>query len=298
MSEGEAVLIDAALLNTMPLPEVEGDTDKDARGRIIVVGGGASAPGAAILSGLAALRAGAGKLQLAVPCSFATQVGIALLEAGVRGFAQTAAGEPATGAGDDICADARATDAVVVGPGLREGRPATQLARDLLRSAPDPLYVIDAMALAHIAEEPEVLERRGERTILTPHPGEMTHLCSLSKEEIQKGPLEVARSAARRFQTMVVLKGADTCIARPDGDVFLHRGGVPGLATSGSGDVLAGLIGGLAARGTPPLAACVWGVFVHAHAGARLVSRIGRTGFLARELIDEIPAVLGELQHG
>ena len=119
--------------------------------------------------------------------------------------------------------------------------------------------------------------------ILTPHAGEMAHLCGRSKQTVSADPQGTALEAARRWNAVVALKGATTVIATPDGRLWTHCGGEAGLATSGSGDTLAGIIGGLAARGATPEQACAWGVVLHAGAGARLASR-GPLGFLARYL--------------
>jgi NAD(P)H-hydrate repair Nnr-like enzyme with NAD(P)H-hydrate dehydratase domain len=120
----------------------------------------------------------------------------------------------------------------------------------------------------------------------------MARLSGSSREDVEGDPLGAAREVARATGAVVVMKGADTFIVSPDGRAWRHRDGVVGLATSGSGDVLAGVIGGLLARGASPLVASVWGVCLHGGAGARLATRIGPLGFLARELLDELPALL------
>jgi NAD(P)H-hydrate repair Nnr-like enzyme with NAD(P)H-hydrate dehydratase domain len=139
-----------------------------------------------------------------------------------------------------------------------------------------------------------VLEEGGfdQPVILTPHAGEMAHLSGLPKEIIAEAPLAVAMEAAERWNACVALKGAPTFIAMPDGQSWRFDGGSPGLGTSGSGDTLAGLIGGLAARGLPPLQACAWGVLLHARAGDVLARRAGPLGYLARELPAEVPALM------
>jgi len=128
--------------------------------------------------------------------------------------------------------------------------------------------------------------------VVTPHAGEMARLLDRDKALIEADPLAAAREAAAGLKGVVVLKGSETLVVSPDGRAWLHRGGVVGLATSGSGDVLAGIVGGLMARGAPPLAAAAWGVCVHAEAGRRLSVRVGPTGFLARELLDEIAGLI------
>jgi NAD(P)H-hydrate repair Nnr-like enzyme with NAD(P)H-hydrate dehydratase domain len=134
--------------------------------------------------------------------------------------------------------------------------------------------------------------------VLTPHAGEMAHLTGALKEDLQEAPQSCACRHAAAWHAVLALKGATTCVAAPDGRCWTHRSQAPGLGTSGSGDVLAGLIAGLAARGCPPEQAAVWGVALHARAGAALAARQGTLGFLARELPAEVPALMDRLQRG
>ncbi len=192
-----------ASLARMPLPHPDAAGDKDARGRVLAVGGSASVPGAILLAGVAALRAGAGKLQLATVASVAS-----------------------------------------VAPALG------------------------------------------------PHAGEMASLLGMPKEAVEESPADVAREAARRFGAVVALKGAVSWIATPEGVLHRYSEGTVGLATSGSGDTLAGIVAGLAARGASAECAAVWGAFLHGAAGRVLARRLGPIGFLARELLDEVPRLL------
>jgi hydroxyethylthiazole kinase-like uncharacterized protein yjeF len=140
--------------------------------------------------------------------------------------------------------------------------------------------------------------RRFERiVVLTPHHGEMARLTGLTKDRIGAEPERHAREAAARWNAVVVLKGPITVIAAPNGACWCHDSDQPGLGTSGSGDVLAGVIGGVAARGARLVQAAAWGVAVHAHAGQALAERIATLGFLARELPDEIPRVMQNLAN-
>jgi hydroxyethylthiazole kinase-like uncharacterized protein yjeF len=134
--------------------------------------------------------------------------------------------------------------------------------------------------------------RFAQPLVVTPHAGEMAHLTGIAKEDIVAAPEKLAQAAAERWNAVVALKGARTQIAAPGGERWQHDGGNVGLATSGSGDVLAGIIAGLAARGATLAQATCWGVTLHAQAGERLAARMGMLGYLARELADEIPALL------
>lgn len=284
--------VDPALLRSLPLPRLEGESDKDARGRILVVAGGAQVPGAAVLTGIAALRAGAGKLQMAAGASYASPLAFAAPEARVITVAETADGDIAASAADALAPLLRRTDAVVVGPGMMDELCAGELAARLMAAATGCGFVLDAAAMTGLGPVSAAARALGGRLILTPHAGEMAALSGRSKEQVQADPLSVARDLAASLQAVVVMKGADSFVVSPDGRAWRHRDGAVGLATSGSGDVLAGVIGGLLARGAPPATAALWGVWLHGAAGEALSGKIGPLGVLARELPREIPRLL------
>src|SRR5205814_1158949 len=143
--------------------------------------------------------------------------------------------------------------------------------------------------------EPEAWRAPGGRAVLTPHAGEMAGMLGVAKPSVEASRAGTARAAAERFGAVVALKGAETFVAGPGGELFCNRAGNVGLATSGSGDALAGILAGLAARGAEPLQAAVWAVHLHARAGDRLAARMGGLGYLARELLDEVPPLMAEL---
>jgi hydroxyethylthiazole kinase-like uncharacterized protein yjeF len=155
--------------------------------------------------------------------------------------------------------------------------------------------VLDACAVTVVGRDKRMLRGVRFRAVLTPHAGEMAKLTGLSKEEVLAKPLAVAREAARALDAVIMLKGPETFVVPPEGEAFCYSGGNIGLATSGSGDTLAGVVGGLLARGTDPVAAGAWAAYLHGEAGNRLQRRHGLIGFLARELLDEIPGLMGEL---
>ena len=159
-----------------------------------------------------------------------------------------------------------------------------------------PPLVLDAAAMQGLPNDPERARTLAGRLVLTPHAGEMAALTGRSKEEIAADPLEAGRRLASELKAVVIAKGARSYVVSPDGSAWRHESPTVGLATSGSGDVLAGIIAGLLARGASPAQAAVFGVYAHAQAGLRLSRRIGRIGFLARELLDEIAPVLCEIE--
>jgi hydroxyethylthiazole kinase-like uncharacterized protein yjeF len=284
--------VDADLLRELPLPALSGETDKNSRGRVLVVGGSRRVPGAVALSGLAALRVGAGKIQLAVPASISTGLGLTVLEAGVCPLQESPDGEPMALPAEELIAAAKQADAVLIGPGIMSQSSAHELVVCLLQEVAGPVYVIDALALCGLWDSSELLRMHAGRVVLTPHAGEMAQLAGLDKSSVDADPIGVAREAAARLSSILVLKGATTLIVTPSGLGYCHTGGVVGLATAGSGDVLAGIVAGLASRGAAPLVAATWGVFLHGRAGTHLTQSVGRLGFIARDLIEQLPALL------
>ncbi|NIK06693.1 hydroxyethylthiazole kinase-like uncharacterized protein yjeF [Xanthomonas arboricola] len=282
-------MLTAAALRSMPLPAPGGD--KEQRGRVLIVGGSMRVPGAVLLAGEAALRTGAGKLQIATAASVAPGMALAVPEALVLGLAQNGQGEIVRGhrALDGAMA---ACDAAVIGPGMASSATTTAMVRRAAEQAVCTL-VLDAGALSRGLRAPI-----GRPFVLTPHAGEMATLAGNDKAAVEAAPGEYALKFAQKLRSVVIVKGADSFIAGPDGTLWMHRGGASGLGTSGSGDVLAGLIAGFAARGCDALGAALWGVFVHAAAGRQLAKRIGPVGFLARELGLEVPGILDRLARG
>ncbi|PVM93664.1 NAD(P)H-hydrate dehydratase [Caulobacter endophyticus] len=268
--------IDAVWARAHRLPH-PGDGGKEARGRVLVVGGGIELVGAGRLAGEAALRAGAGKLQLTAPAEAIAVMSLAVPEARVLRL-------PDDGKPDEALVEALdQADAVLIGPGMEKSL--EDLAKHLSRRVRASL-VLDAGGLA--AAECAGAEVR----VLTPHAGEMATLLGKEKSQVEADPVAAAREAARRFGAAVVMKGARTVVVMPDGRVARYAGGGPGLGVSGSGDVLAGVIAGLLARGVAPFEASAWGVYLHGEAGRRLAERVGVLGFLAREIAAEIPRLL------
>jgi hydroxyethylthiazole kinase-like uncharacterized protein yjeF len=294
------------LLRAWPLPG--GGSSKDDRGSVLVIGGARRTPGAALLAGTAALRAGAGKLTLAVAESVAVQLAVALPEAGVMGLQETSGGAVAGSAASALAPDLESADAVLIGPGLDDIDQATALLRGLLAaSAGDgagggdagkrPCFVLDAFALGSLPELADELEPWAGRLILTPNTTEAGVLLGRRPHNFHVDVPELAE----KYQAVVSCQGV---IARPRGSGDARPGdavlweittGHSGLGTSGSGDVLAGAIAGLRARRTTDAQAVCWGTHLHAAAGDRLASRLGALGYLARELAEELPPLMMEL---
>ncbi|HEU4371901.1 MAG TPA: NAD(P)H-hydrate dehydratase, partial [Telluria sp.] len=285
------VNLDAAALRAWPLPMPSADGDKEVRGHVLILGGSREMPGAVILAATAALRAGAGKLTIATGASVAQLVALALPEARVIGLAETEQG----GFSDEAVAKldplADKVNAILIGPGMQDEAASVALVRALLPrlDGSDVSVVLDACAMGVVLGGDGF--RFGQPVIVTPHAGEMAHLTGASKEAVSAAPEQHAVQAARRWNAVVALKGARTLVVAPEGERWQHEGGNVGLAISGSGDALAGIIAGLAARGASLTQAACWGVALHARAGELLAERLGVLGYLAREIPAEIPAL-------
>lgn len=273
-----------ALLRRWPLPPPPSG-GKEQRGRVLVVAGSSQMPGAAILAGTAALRAGAGKLVIATSAATAGVVALAVPEARVIGLHETGAGGFEALSARTLPADC---DAVLIGPGLQDEAATCAFANAYRRHAPDTPLILDAAAMA-------AAEDVGGELLLTPHSGELAHLWSCDARSIMADPCAAAGAAAVRWQAVVALKAAVTHIVNPQRTCWRHDRGNAGLGISGSGDVLAGLIAGLAARGAALAQAAVWGVALHARAGEALAARQGVLGYLAREIAGEVPRLMQEL---
>ena len=292
-------VVTADLLRRMPLPEPDEDDDKEGRGRVLVVAGSAEMPGAAALACVAAFRAGAGKVRVATPADAAQSVAAQLPEARVYALPLTEAGGWGASAGEILTRLAGEARAVLVGPGLVEDPSMAETLAGLIRETKGATLVVDAVVLKVFARAGDDLRAAHRRVVMTPNRSELSEMTGEEADAIRRDGAGAARRAADLFGACVALKGRETFIASPRAaEVYSNRAGNVGLATSGSGDVLSGLIAGLAARGAKPLQAALWGVHAHAVAGDRLARRVGRVGYLARELHDEIPHVLSQLEGG
>jgi NAD(P)H-hydrate epimerase len=266
-------------------------------GRLLIVAGSIDFPGAAVLSALGAMRAGAGVVRVAAAESVAARVAGAVPEVTWMSLDEEAPGLIAPGGWRRVTAEAGDYDAVVIGPGLGS-QPATQRrARQLVASLDIPA-VVDADGLNALADQPRWWQGLGASLVLTPHPGEFARLTG---EPAPDADDDVARSAAAaaaalRWNQVVVLKGAHTIVAEPGGELLRSDVATPTLATAGSGDVLAGAIGAFLASGAEPMAAAGCAVAVHGAAGLVAAERIGRTGVMARDLANLLPEAIAQLR--
>lgn len=278
-----------AELRNFPLPAVT-DGGKDDHGQLVVVAGCRQMSGTPILSAIAALRSGAGKVRVGTVASIVPALAVAMPEVLVMPLAEGRDGGFAAAASGQVEKATAFADAVVAGPGVRQGKANRGIARKLLQTG-RPI-ALDA-AMLHCLSPLSSECRKAEVTpVLLPHSGELAALLETDEEKVEADRLGAARNAAEHYRAIVLAKGAQSHVAAPDGRCWTYKGGVPGLGVAGSGDTLAGIVGGFLARGAEPLTALLWAVLIHGEAGEALARKIGPVGFLAREIADEIPGLL------
>jgi NAD(P)H-hydrate epimerase len=275
LKKSPADLLTASEVQAM-LPERPADLHKGTAGRALVVAGSKGMSGAAALAAMACLRGGAGLVYLAAPESVCSALESKLTEVIVLPVPETAVGVVSSQAAGMILDWAEGCSAVAVGPGLAPSAETRALVEALLKSCPKPL-VLDAGALGALAGEAGLLSSAQKRPVITPHAGEMGRLLRMEAEAIQASRPEAALIAAQRFNCIVVLKGANTIIAEPEGRFTFNPTGGPTLATAGTGDLLTGLLSALIAGGLAPQQAARAAVFIHGLAGDLAGPGRGRT---------------------
>jgi hydroxyethylthiazole kinase-like uncharacterized protein yjeF len=273
------------------------DTHKGTYGHVLVVAGSRRMPGAAYLAALGAVRSGAGLVTLAAPGDVAARFHPSLPEIFPVSLPSDEFGAISRSAVDDLFSLGEGKDSLVIGPGLTMDEGVGDVVRRFLAVSRLPA-VVDADALNVLAADPRALENRVFPTIITPHPGELSRLLATTTAAVIGNRAGLASEAAERFGALTVLKGAGTLVASPGGHYLVNVSGNAGMASGGTGDVLAGLIGGLLAQGSSPLEAAALGVYLHGLAGDLAAADIGPAGFTAHETADRIPAAAGLVLDG
>lgn len=279
------------------LRQEKNDIHKGNRGHLLILAGSTGKTGAAALTAMGALRAGAGLVTLGIPETLNPILEVKLTEAMTVPLPETGTGCLSLKAWEDIQSLLAGKTAVALGPGLSTHPDTVSLVRKIVAECPLPT-VVDADGLNALAGSLEVLEQTADRTILTPHPGEMARLAGLQPSDIQKDRIAAAMKFVGAHRCFLVLKGARTLVATPDGNLYVNPTGGPALAAGGSGDVLTGLIAGFLARRLSLEEAAVAGPYVHGLAGDLLAARMGMSGVLAGELPDVIPMVIDCIGQG
>ena len=256
------------------LPLRAEDAHKGDAGRVVVCAGSPGFTGAAALCAHAAVKAGAGLVSLLTPLSSREVLAVKLTEVMVHGLLERMPGVLGSAAASDVLARANKADVLAIGPGLGLSDSTQQTVRDILAKSEVPV-VIDADAITALKDNTDVLSKMTAPKVLTPHAGEMARLTGLAVEDINKNRITIAQKYAQEWQAVVVLKGAPTVVACPDGTVYVNSTGTSALATGGSGDVLTGIIAGLTAQGISLAEAAVCGVYLHGLAGSLACADVG-----------------------
>lgn len=292
MSRSAPAVVTPQLLREWPLPAL--GTDKESRGRVLVVGGSRDSPGAVRLAAEAALRVGAGKVQVVTVRSASTALAVAMPETLVRGVAEDDGGELTSEVVSVVGELAPECDVVLMGPGLHSPERAGDLVAQILQDLSVPV-VLDALALTAVTADSGCVSHLAGRAVLTPNASELARTLGWDAGKVSADPRQAALSLAARTGACVSAGGTETWTAHPDGRSWQGSAGGRGLGTSGSGDVKAGVVAGLMGRGAEPCQAAVWGSYLHGSAGDRRTAELGAGGFLARELTTQLPQVLLEL---
>jgi ADP-dependent NAD(P)H-hydrate dehydratase / NAD(P)H-hydrate epimerase len=262
---------------------------KGSFGHCLVIAGSTGKTGAAAMAANSAVRGGAGLVTLACPASLNGILEVKTTEAMTAPVADGGRGWLGDDSLPDICAALKGRTAVALGPGLGWNRDTSVLIQALVPMVQVPL-VVDADALNVLSGKPELLRRKKTAAmVLTPHPGEMARLAHIPLAEIEADRLGTAASFAEKFGVYLILKGAGTIVAAPDGRMAINSSGNPGMASGGMGDVLTGLLVALLAQGYEPFTACCIGVFVHGLAGDLVAREKGQLGLSAVDVQEMLP---------
>lgn len=288
--------IDSNMISSV-IPERKADSNKGSYGRILVISGSTGMTGSGCLCAGAALRSGAGLVYLGVPASLAPIYSSAILEPVILPLEDYGTGRVSKACMGKLLEHLGRMDAAAIGPGLSTGESVPEVIYSVIENTGVPL-VIDADALNSIAVNINILKRLKATAVITPHPGEMARLLGTDIRKVQEDRLGAAVNFAAEWGVIVVLKGSRTIIAFPDGRAYINTGGNPGMATAGTGDVLTGIIAGLAGQGMSPEQAAVAGVYLHAAAGDAAALRKGMHGMVAGDLLEELPYIIKALTKG
>ena len=266
------------------------DSHKGTYGHLLVLAGSPGKSGAAVLCAEAALRAGSGLVTLGVPNSISPAVEEKTTEVMSVSLKDSKDGTFHPDAHEEVLRelDGKKT-ALAIGPGISTSKSAEKFLEKVITQCEVPI-TLDADALNIISKTPDILKKTKVPAVITPHPGEMARLCGVRTKQVQDDRIGTSTRFSEKYGCYVVLKGARTVVTTPGGEVFINPTGNSAMATAGTGDVLTGIIGGLAAQGYDCLQSCLLGVFLHGHAADLLLEETGAAGFTASEISRKIPA--------
>jgi NAD(P)H-hydrate epimerase len=264
---------------------------KGGTGHVLVVAGASGKTGAAALCSVSAMRTGAGLVTLGIPKTLHPVLESLALEVMTEPLPETATAAHTEDALDDILGMLKDKKCLALGPGMGTNKKTAALVRQLVEKCPVPM-VLDADGLNNLAGHTDILKHRQADILLTPHPGEMARLIGATPKIIQENRLDTAKKFAVDHGVTVILKGARTVIAHPDGHIDVNPTGNPGMASGGMGDILTGMVAGFLAQGYPPAAAACLGAFLHGQAADRVSEVKGPYGYLASDVMDTLPEII------
>jgi len=270
------------------------DTHKGHTGHLLVLAGSPGKTGAAAMTAMSAMRAGAGLVTSGIPKSLNPVLETQVLEAMTYPLPETPTGEFAASALGEIKSLLTGKKCLAIGPGIGTAHETRALILKIINNCRIPM-VIDADGLNCLADDTNRLLKCKGPVVLTPHPGEMARLMRTTAGGVQADRIKNAREFARQNKVHVVLKGARTVIAHPDGRVFVNPTGNPGMASGGMGDVLTGVIAGLIAQGYSPEVSTHVGTYLHGAAADALLEKHGPFGFIASDVMHNLPLEIGKL---
>jgi hydroxyethylthiazole kinase-like uncharacterized protein yjeF len=286
-------LLTPDLIHTVFSPRPS-DAHKGHTGHLLVIAGSTGKTGAAAMTATSAMRSGAGLVTLGIPASLNPVLEAQVIETMTEPLPETVKGildETSINRIMDLLSDKKC---LAIGPGIGTAPETQKLFKHLLQENTKPV-VIDADGLNILAGHIDILKDLDSPVVLTPHPGEMARLISTTSADVQKDRIKCARDFSEKFNVHVVLKGARTVVAHPDGRVFINPTGNPGMASGGMGDVLTGIIAGFIAQGHSPELAAHAGVYLHGAAADSLAKNKGPFGYLATDVMNILPEVIKTL---
>ncbi len=289
-------IIDLDMVSAM-IPQRKPDSNKGDYGRVLIVTGSTGMTGSGCLASMAALRTGAGLVYTGVPQSLAPVYSSHMTEPIVIPLEDSGTGRLSASCTEHILGLMDKMDVVAIGPGLTAGDDIRKIVGAVIENCRVPL-VMDADALNAISADPSVLKKLKAEAVLTPHPGEMARLTGTNTKQVQSDRIGTATAFAQQYGVTVVLKGNRTVVAYPDGRVLINTTGNAGMATAGTGDVLTGMIAGIAAQGVPAGDAAAAGVYLHGLAGDAAADCKGMHGMVAGDIVDILPVAIREALEG
>lgn len=273
------------------LPSRPDEAHKGMMGHVFILAGSLGFSGAAVLTAWGALRSGAGLVTLGIPRSLNSIIAVKLTEAMTYPLPETRNQSLSIKAENRILDFCRQVNVVALGPGLSKNKETVSLVQRLIGKITRPL-VLDADGINALQGKAEILLKRKAATIITPHPGEMSRLLNIPVKEIQNHRKRITRETASKLKTVVILKGHNTVVAAPSGEVFVNSTGGPAMATGGMGDVLTGVVAALMSQGLSPFSASKLAVYIHGLAADWVVKEKGSRGIIASDVIDKLPLAL------